>query len=117
MESTMRWTRGGSSQNVEDRRGMGGGFGGLGGGGMRLGLGGIVVLLVLSVIFKRDLVSGMLGGQGSPAVSDQSGPYQESDLLPIRQAVSRRQAGPLYRCHHIVLRQCPERLGTVLLPW
>lgn len=74
----MRWTRGGSSQNVEDRRGMGGGFGGLGGGGMRLGLGGIVVLLVLSVIFKRDLVSGMLGGQGSPAVSDQSGPYQET---------------------------------------
>lgn len=74
----MRWTRGGSSQNVEDRRGMGGGFGGLGGGGMRLGLGGIVVLLVLSVIFKRDLVSGMLGGDGSPAVSQQSGPYQET---------------------------------------
>jgi hypothetical protein len=53
----MKWTPGGVSQNVEDRRGEGGGggFRGFGGGGMRLGLGGIVVLLVLSLIFKQNL--------------------------------------------------------------
>lgn len=35
----MKWTPGGVSQNVEDRRGEGGGggFRGFGGGGMRLG--------------------------------------------------------------------------------
>ena len=54
----MKWTPGGVSQNVEDRRGEGGGGGfrgGLGGGGMRLGLGGVIVLLVLSLIFKQNL--------------------------------------------------------------
>ncbi len=54
----MKWTPGGVSQNVEDRRGEGGGgggFRGFGGGGMRLGLGGLIVLLVLSLIFKRNL--------------------------------------------------------------
>src|SRR5215831_4141887 len=55
-ESRMRWTPGGRSSNLEDRRGFGGGMGGygFGGGGLRLGLGGVLVLLVLSVIFKRD---------------------------------------------------------------
>ena len=53
----MKWTPGGVSQNVEDRRGEGGGggFRGFGGGGMRLGFGGIIVLLVLSLIFKQNL--------------------------------------------------------------
>jgi predicted metalloprotease len=51
----MKWTPGGVSQNVEDRRGEGGGGRGFGGGGMRIGLGGALVLLVLSLIFKRNL--------------------------------------------------------------
>jgi hypothetical protein len=61
----MRWTPGGRSDNVEDRRSEGGGgFGGL----PRVGLGGIVVLLVLSLIFKRDLLTPFLssGGAGQP---------------------------------------------------
>ena len=60
----MRWTSGGRSDNLEDRRGEGGGFGGL----PRVGLGGIVVLLVLSLIFKRDLLTPFLssGGAGQP---------------------------------------------------
>ncbi len=61
----MRWTPGGRSDNLEDRRGEGGGgFGGL----PRVGLGGIVVLLVLSLIFKRDLLTPFLasGGAGQP---------------------------------------------------
>jgi len=41
--------------------GGGGGFGGGGGGGRRLGLGGLVVLIVLSVIFKQDLITGSGG--------------------------------------------------------
>lgn len=64
----MRWIPGNRSRNLEDRRGAtgGGGFGlGGGGGGMKLGAGGIVVLLVLSVVFKRDLITPMLGGDGS----------------------------------------------------
>jgi predicted metalloprotease len=61
----MRWTPGYRSSNLEDRRGQRA-LGGLGFG--RLGIGGIVVLLVLSLVFKRDflsLVSG--GGDGSAA--------------------------------------------------
>jgi len=60
----MRWTPGGRSDNLEDRRGEGGGFGGL----PRIGLGGIVVLLGLSLVFKRDLLTPFLssGGAGQP---------------------------------------------------
>lgn len=52
----MRWTRGESQENVEDRRGEGGGFGGvrLGGGRLRLGCGGMFILLVLSLIFRKN---------------------------------------------------------------
>ena len=53
----MKWQRGYQSSNVEDRRGSGGGR--LPGG--RLGLGGIVILLILSVVFKRDFLS-LAGG-------------------------------------------------------
>jgi predicted metalloprotease len=64
----MRWTPGGVSGNIEDRRGFGGG-------GMKLGLGGTLVLLVLSVIFGRDFFS-LVGG--SPAGSDE-GTYSSAD--------------------------------------
>ena len=62
----MRWTPGGRSDNLEDRRGASGGFGGFGG-GRGLGLGGIVVLLVLSLIFKQDFLSLAGGGGGAPS--------------------------------------------------
>ena len=51
----MRWTPSGDSSNVEDRRGQGGGFLP---GGRGMGIGGAVVLLVLSLIFGRDFVTG-----------------------------------------------------------
>jgi predicted metalloprotease len=54
---------------------MGGGFGG---GGMRLGIGGVVVLLVLSLIFKRDFLGMLGGGQSSGAVSQPGQTYQET---------------------------------------
>ncbi len=53
----MRWTPGGSSDDVEDRRDESGGGGGFQVGGIHLGLGGVIVLFVLSLIFKRDFLS------------------------------------------------------------
>jgi hypothetical protein len=52
----MRWQRGTSDADIEDRRGSsGGGFRGFpGGGGLRLGLGGIVILFILSLVFKQN---------------------------------------------------------------
>jgi len=65
----MRWTPGGESSNIEDRRGQGGGFGGRAG----MGIGGAVVMLVLSLIFGRDFVTGGTTtntGNGAPAVAN-----------------------------------------------
>ncbi len=57
----MRWTRGGRSANIEDRRGMR--MGGVG-----MGVGGTVLLLVLSLVFGKDFLS-MAGGGGDPGVA------------------------------------------------
>jgi hypothetical protein len=47
----MRWTPGGRSDDLEDRRGESGGRGrSLAGGGLRIGAGGAVLLLVLSLV-------------------------------------------------------------------
>lgn len=69
------------SSNIEDRRGAGGGFGG-GGGRMRLGLGGIVLLLVLSLVFKRDFFS-LVGGGGGAAIGDQAAPVSDASEEPM----------------------------------
>ena len=54
----MRWTPGGESSNIEDRRGSRGiGF-------APAGIGGTVILLILSLVFGRDFVSGGGGGGG-----------------------------------------------------
>lgn len=51
----MQWTPGGSDQDIDDRRGQsgGGGFGGMGGRG--LGLGGILIVGILSLLTGRNL--------------------------------------------------------------
>ena len=62
----MRWTPGGTSNDVEDRRdesGDGGGGGGGGFGGIHLGIGGTIIVLILSVLFKRDFFALLGGGQ------------------------------------------------------
>jgi uncharacterized protein len=66
----MRWTPGGDSSDVEDRRDESGGGGGGGGfqfGGMHIGIGGALILLVLSLIFHQNFFA-LLGGGGSQGV-------------------------------------------------
>ena len=66
----MRWTPGGRSPNLEDRRSMGGGI------GRGLGLGGTVIVLALSLIFGRNLFSDL---GVSPAVGATSTPMSPAD--------------------------------------
>jgi predicted metalloprotease len=87
----MRWTPGGTSGDIEDRRNDsgGGGFGGGGGGfgGIHIGIGGLLVLLVLSFVFKRDLISPLLN---SGAVSTENGaPARPPD--PARDAAENKE--------------------------
>ncbi|WP_263408611.1 KPN_02809 family neutral zinc metallopeptidase [Terriglobus tenax] len=77
----MDWTPGGTSDDIEDRRGDSGGgggfnFGGMGGG---LGLGGFILMLILSLVTGRNFLGGLFSGGGS---------------APARQAES-RSAGPV----------------------
>jgi uncharacterized protein len=52
----MEWTPGGVSNDIEDRRDdSGGGGGGFGFGGFHLGIGGFILVAVLSLLFHRNL--------------------------------------------------------------
>lgn len=90
----MRWTPGGVSEDIEDRRddsgGGGGGFGGGGFGGFHVGLGGMLVLLVLSAVFRRDLFTPFLGGGSSPTsnVTQPMDPDRKAAEQPMVQFVS-----------------------------
>jgi uncharacterized protein len=79
----MRWTPGGRSSDLEDRRGGGSGFR-LGGG---LGIGGILLLLLLSVIFKRDFLS-LVSDGSTPVADSQSRPVSDPNEEPEVQFVS-----------------------------
>ncbi len=66
----MRWTPGYQSGNVEDRRGGGGMLRGAGG----MGIGTFVILLVLSLIFKRDLFQLVGAGGVAPGAETADAP-------------------------------------------
>ena len=76
----MRWTPGGRSPNLEDRRSMGGGM------GRGLGIGGTVVVLALSLIFGRDLFSDL---GVSPAVGAAAAPMTAADSAAQEEQVQR----------------------------
>lgn len=81
----MRWTPGGSSDDVEDRRDESGGGGGFRVGGIHLGLGGVVILFILSLIFKRDFLSllstGSVGTGTTVSQPDTARDQQEQPLV------------------------------------
>lgn len=75
----MRWTPGGRSSNLEDRRSSGG----LGRG---LGIGGTVVVLALSLIFGRNLFSDLgvepgIGASGAPMTAADSAAEEPAILF------------------------------------
>jgi predicted metalloprotease len=75
----MRWTPGGRSGDLEDVRGQGGRGPMLGGGGLRIGAGGAILLLVLSLATGQNFFD-LLGGVvdvGAPG-GEQSAPYEAS---------------------------------------
>jgi uncharacterized protein len=72
----MRWTPGGTSDDIEDRRDdSGGGGGGFNIGGGHIGIGGFIILLVLSLVFKRNFLSlaGFGGSDSSTQISRPAG--------------------------------------------
>src|SRR5437868_14753309 len=72
----MRWIPGSSSGNVEDRRGMriggGGGFG-------RMGIGGVLLIAVLSLVFKKNFFA--LLGSASGCNTTTQGPVQSTPAV------------------------------------
>lgn len=110
----MRWTPRGKSADIEDRRGQGGRFRG----GATLGLGGMLVLVVLTLVTGQDFLS-MLdpsGGGGGVTTSDPtagtpppSSPEEErlvqfvSVVLDDNQALWERQLGGRYQRARLVL--------------
>jgi predicted metalloprotease len=70
----MDWTPGGPSDDIEDRRDQGGGGGGFGGGGggfggIHLGIGGAIVVGILSLVFHQNFFALLNGGGGAAPVS------------------------------------------------
>jgi predicted metalloprotease len=89
----MRWTPGGESGDIEDRRdesSEGGGGGGFGFGGMHIGVSGAIVLVILSFVFKTNFFA-LLGGGGistRPAAVNRPNPARTEAERPMVQFVS-----------------------------
>jgi uncharacterized protein len=78
----MRWTPGGMSGDIEDRRGAR---------GLRpahIGLGGMLLLLLLSIIFRQDFVSLFSGGTGVGAAGPSAPPVESPAEANLAQFVS-----------------------------
>lgn len=99
----MKWTGGGSRQNLEDRRGMR--MGAVGG----LGAGGVVIALILSLVFGVD-VTGMLGGGGGGQPSQVTeGPVQTT---PAEDSLVEFMVFVLNDAQAMWARQLPAEGGT-----
>jgi predicted metalloprotease len=82
----MKWLPGGESSDIEDRRDEGGG--GFQFGGIHVGIGGAILLLILSFVFKTNLFA-LLGGGGDATTSlSQPDPSRDAAEKPLVQFVS-----------------------------
>src|ERR1700692_2240035 len=108
----MKWTPGGESPDIEDRRDdTGDGGGGFQFGGMHIGIGGAIILLILSFVFKTNffaLLSG--GGSVGPAPSSVSDPNRPRGTAPRDQAEK-----PLVQFVSFVLDDT-QKTWTAILP-
>ena len=76
----MRWTPGGSSDDVEDRRNSSG----RGIGGIHIGLGGFVIIGILSLVFHRNLFTLLQSGSGAPDEAiNQADPARDQAEKPL----------------------------------
>src|SRR5438067_13189520 len=86
-QKNMRWTPGGVSDDIEDRRDdSGGGGGGFGFG--HLGIGGVIVIGLLSLLFHRNLFVLFSGAPSSQAVRSVPNRQQDAEEQPEVQFVS-----------------------------
>jgi uncharacterized protein len=80
----MRWTPGGVSSDIEDRRGGGGGFSF--GRGPQIGCGGAIILLVLSLLTGKNFFALFDGSGGGP------GPATQTSTAPVEQTPEEAKA-------------------------
>jgi len=121
----MKWTPEGESQDIEDRRDESGSDGGgFQFGGMHIGLGGALILLVLSLLFKQNFFA-LIGGGGATPVATRPNPAKTEAERPLVQFVSfvlddtqktweqifSRQTGKQYRHAKLVLFRNYTRSG------
>jgi predicted metalloprotease len=110
----MEWTPGGMSGDIEDRRGEGSGGGNFGGfGGMHIGIGGALLLGILSLVFHQNLFT-LFSGTSDPsaAVATNSAPQTEQtqfvsfvidDVQRTWDQILPQQTGKSYRHAKLVL--------------
>jgi len=86
----MKWSDSGESQDIEDRRDETGGGGGFQFGGLHIGVGGAIILLILSFVFKTNLFTLLSGGGAAsgPAAVRQPDPGRDASERPLVAFVS-----------------------------
>jgi uncharacterized protein len=114
----MRWTPGGTSDDIEDRRddSGGGGGGGFNIGGGHIGIGGFLILLVLSFVFKRNFLS-LVGVGAGPGNGTQVGqPYSPNGPPhnPVRNQARDQQEEPLVQFVSFVLDDTQKTWAQIL---
>jgi predicted metalloprotease len=85
----MKWSSDSESPDIEDRRDEGGGGGGFQFGGLHIGIGGAIILLILSFIFKTNLFALLGGGAAEPGTTlSRPDPARDSAETPLVHFVS-----------------------------
>ena len=84
----MKWMPGGESDDIEDRRDESGG-GGFQIGGIHIGIGGAIVLAILSFVFRTNLFTLLNTGAGTPGTTlSQPDPARDASEKPLVEFVS-----------------------------